>query len=103
MPVIRQAVVDLAVMGPMPMEGLAEDTDVEIREALIATIVSPVTDAEARLLATVLGAAEDSLFGLKWAIVHLIESAPGWPLGDVLKPRSPWIDLLRERARGLSC
>jgi hypothetical protein len=36
---------------------------------------------------------------MAWTLVHLVESAPGWPLlGQLPDLDNPWITLLRERA-----
>ena len=58
----------------------------------------PATEEEARALITLFG--EDSLFGLAWALVHMIESAPGWPYWDELADLSnPCRALLHQRLR----
>jgi hypothetical protein len=46
----------------------------ERQEELLRSIVSPVTDDEARALITLLG--PDDYFGGAWTVVHLFESAP---------------------------
>ena len=41
----------------------------------------------------------DDCFGLAWTLLHLIETAPGWPVESALVDlESKWIDRLRERA-----
>ena len=38
-------------------------------------------------------------FGLAWSLLHAIETAPGWPLMDVLSNAdNEWIERLRERS-----
>lgn len=95
---MRPEVERLVRLGPFPDEVSASIDDVQQREALIASIDPPLTDEEARGLTGVLGQAEDSCFGLKWGIVRLVESAPGWPLPDVRTAESPWVRFLAERA-----
>jgi hypothetical protein len=41
----------------------------------------------------------DDCFGLGWTLLHLIETAPGWPIKAVLDgSQGEWIDRLRERS-----
>lgn len=58
-------------------------------------IEEPVTDDEAKALCRLFG--PDELYGLSWQIVHLIESAPGWPLAECLQGTGEWPTLLRIR------
>ncbi len=55
-----------------------------------------VTDEEAVALATLFG--PDGCYGLAWFVLHLIETAPGWPLEDASKNSHPrWRAVLRQR------
>jgi hypothetical protein len=66
-------------------------------QRLLASISPPLSDDEAGALATLFG--PDDCFGLAWTIVHLVESAPGWPAGDNLASvENRWATVLRERA-----
>lgn len=57
----------------------------------------PVTNEEARVLVTLFG--PDECYGLAWTLVHLIETAPGWPIADCLGGTgNEWIQRLRLRA-----
>jgi hypothetical protein len=58
----------------------------------------PATDEEARALVQVLPRDDSSGFGLAWAVVHFIESAPNWPLADAFVEDGSWVQFLRERA-----
>jgi hypothetical protein len=41
----------------------------------------------------------DDCLGLAWTLLHLIETAPGWPVESALVGlEGEWIDRLRERA-----
>jgi hypothetical protein len=41
----------------------------------------------------------DDCYGVAWTLLHLIESAPGWPLHDCLQDiRNEWTERLRLRA-----
>ena len=69
----------------------------EERERLLDAIPRPVSNDEAIVLAGLFG--PDDCFGLAWTLLHLIETAPGWPLLDRLPTvENRWIALLRERA-----
>lgn len=53
-----------------------------------------MTDEEARALVSVFG--PDEYYETAWQILHLVESAPGWPLEDVLQRNdNEWIRRLR--------
>jgi hypothetical protein len=93
---MRPQVEQLVALGPFPSEDEATDEDVEQREALVTSISRPVTDDEARALATLFG--PDTFYGGAWTVLHLIETAPGWPLEDALQNEdNEWIRLLRQR------
>ncbi|HEV7690448.1 MAG TPA: hypothetical protein VGO52_06490 [Hyphomonadaceae bacterium] len=65
-------------------------------ESLVKTIAKPVSDDDARALAKLFG--PDECFGFGWTVLHLIETAPGWPLPDVLAmPKNEWIERLKKR------
>jgi len=75
---IRPEVERLVALGPMP-DSLGATPDqalVEEYERLITAISRPVSLDEALALTKVFG--PDDFYGLAWAVVHLIESAPGW-------------------------
>jgi len=96
---IRQAIQTLAGLGPLPVSSAAaEDLGrLESYQELLERITRPVSDEEAAVLMGLLG--PDECFGLAWALVHLVESAPGWPLVEELsKSDNEWIKLLRDRA-----
>jgi hypothetical protein len=98
---MRPEVNELAELGPMPCSetAVAKNLDDVLRryEQLILSITKPITDEEARALISIFG--EDDAFGLAWSVLNLIESAPGWPLIDVLVDReNRWVTLLRQRA-----
>lgn len=96
---VRDSVRTLLALGKMPDEGsVSTAEEVDAFDAAITAIEAPVTDAEARLLVDVFGP-KDSCFGIAWSLLHLIETAPNWPLWDALEGESEWIETLRERAR----
>ena len=96
---IRQPVVQLSKKGPLPSEVGATVESVREFQELIGRIDAPVSDDEARLLCKAFGPDEDSCYGLAWSVLHLVESAPGWPLSDCVSlPNSHWLGLLHARA-----
>ena len=97
---MRQAIKELEDMGPLPSYAVAMRPDqsakIERYTQLIVSISKPVTDEEARLLVRLFG--PDDCFELEKSLIHLIESAPGWPLWDCLEDASnEWIQMLRKR------
>ena len=96
-PTVRKAVQELQALGVLPSE---DGRDVELvrkYEVLCLAIEKPVTDDEARVLVKLFG--DDGCFGLAATLMHLIETAPGWPLVDCLRdPRNEWVLELRNRA-----
>src|SRR5438874_6079816 len=96
---MRPEVAQLAALGRFPHELDVDEADLAERERLVVAIEPPVTEEEARALVPPLGAEDDSLFGLAWSLVTLVESAPGWPYWDLLADQAiPWIAILRQGA-----
>lgn len=98
---MRSEVIELGKLGPLPSsKSVLANPDgealVKKYQTLIESIERPVTDAEARVLIRILGA--DNCFGLQWPLVHLIETAPNWPLSDCLADSgNEWIATLKQR------
>jgi hypothetical protein len=96
---MRTEVRELRKLGPLP----GSDATLELIEAyerLLRGILPPVTDEEARALVTLFPAADDTCYGLAWILVHVIETAPNWPLKECVQPTDhSWIVVLRDRAR----
>jgi hypothetical protein len=84
-------------LGRLPSE---DDADVEMLrkyEVEYRGIVRPITDEEAIALVGLLG--EDGCFGLASSLMHLIETAPSWPITKCLSDTSnPWVLELKNRA-----
>lgn len=94
---MRKEVALIAKLGPLPSESTASVELLKQLDAAYRAIERPITDEEAIALVDVLG--EDGCFGLASSLVHLIETAPSWPLLSCLKNvANPWIVELRERA-----
>jgi hypothetical protein len=97
---MREEIEELARMGPLPSCEVALRPDqkerIERYGLLIVSIHKPVTDEEERVLATLFG--PDDCFEMEQQLVHLIESAPGWPLWDCLEDtNNEWIQWLIRR------
>lgn len=102
---MRQAVYDLMALGPFPPEtpGDADETFLypdellDTYDNLLLSLEHPVTDEEARALVTLFG--PDTFYGVAWTLLHTIETAPGWPLMDVLQDtENEWVARLRQRS-----
>lgn len=94
---MRSEIQNLMLLGPLPSESEASVEQLRQLEALLRLIAKPVSDEEARALVRLFG--PDSCFGMAWAVLHLIESAPSWPLVDCLTDtNNEWIVSLRDRA-----
>jgi hypothetical protein len=102
---MRQGIRDLLALGPFPPETSGNEDEtfiypdelVDTYADLIGQIERPVTDDEARALITLFG--PDTFYGVAWSLLHTIETAPGWPLVDVLQDTAnEWVARLRQRA-----
>ncbi len=94
---MRDEVKALVALGPFPPEPDATPEVVEHYERALKSIAKPVSDEEAGELAKVFG--PDDCFGLAWSLLHLIETAPSWPLRNALATASPvWAEELKQRS-----
>ena len=99
---IRPEVIALVRLGQFPASREAVPEAISKQEDFLRRIAPPVTDDEARELVKLFG--PDDYYGGAWTVLHLIESAPHWPLADCLTGTNEWIVRLRERlARKGSC
>jgi hypothetical protein len=102
---IRDAILQLQQLGPLPLysdlDGMEFDTGMYLLEqygVLLKAIVRPVTNDEARILVTLFPRGEDDCYEMAWPLLHLIETAPGWPLEDCLQDETnDWIKRLNLR------
>jgi hypothetical protein len=97
---MRDEILQLVDLGPLPSENSEMATEERLRlyEQLLHSIQEPITDDEACALIELFG--PDSCFGLAWSILHLIETAPGWPIQECLEHANKdneWIQLLTVR------
>ena len=87
----------LLLLGPLPSEDDATVDHLRMVEAELKSVTKPLTDDEARALVALFG--PDNCFGIAWSYLHLIETAPGWPIADSLTNlENVWVVSLRERA-----
>jgi hypothetical protein len=93
---MREIVAELYKLGKFPSSANADIQQLEVRENTLNSIFPPLADDEAKALINLFG--PDDYYGLAWTLVHLIESAPSWPMHDCLKEDSnPWISVLKQR------
>lgn len=94
---MRPEIKRLLLLGPLPSEDDASIDHLRLVEAELKSVVKPLTDDEARALVTLFG--PDGCFGVAWSFLHLIETAPGWPIADSLTHlENEWVVSLRDRA-----
>ena len=93
---MQQAISALLGLGPLPSSAAVTASMARTFEEHLQKVEMPVTDEEACELVKLFG--PDDCFGLAWTLLHLIETAPGWPVETALDGREgEWIDRLRER------
>jgi hypothetical protein len=98
---LREEVERLKRLGPMPADESDEATQERIDEYnhLVESVRKPVSDDEARILVKLFPHGRGTFFGIAWGLLHLVESAPGWPLADALTDLdSWWVRYLRDRS-----
>lgn len=94
---MQQAINALVELGCLPSSVTATAPKVQAFEEQLSKVQTPVTDEEACHLLKLFG--PDDCFGLAWTMLHLIETAPSWPIRSALdSSEGSWIDRLRERA-----
>lgn len=94
---MRPEICRLVEMGRLPSEDEADTEQVRQYELEYRGITRPITDEEAIALLGLFG--EDGCFGLASSLMHLIETAPGWPIKDSLTDTgNPWVLELKNRA-----
>jgi hypothetical protein len=95
---MQPAIGALIELGSLPSSAETTVSTIQAFEERLSKVQTPVTDEEACALAKLFGS--DDCFGLAWTLLHLIETAPGWPVGGALDGlEGEWADRLRERAR----
>jgi hypothetical protein len=94
---MRPEIRRLVELGRLPSE---DDGDVETLrkyEIEYRGITRPISDEESIALVGLFG--EDGCFGFASSLMHLIETAPGWPIEACLTDTgNPWVLELKNRA-----
>jgi hypothetical protein len=94
---IRPEINQLIHLGKFPASPKVVPEVIRRQEELLGKIKPPVTNDEARELVKLFG--PDVYYGGAWTLLHLVESAPQWPLTECLSEISnEWIARLKERA-----
>lgn len=94
---MQQAICDLLRLGPFPSSAAVAASTIQAIAEQLTKVQTPITDDEACALLKLFG--PDDCFGLAWTLLHLIETAPGWPVHDALDSiQGEWAERLRERA-----
>jgi hypothetical protein len=94
---MQQAISALLGLGPLPSSAVVAVSTMQAFEDQLSKVRTPITDEEACALVQLFG--PDDCFGLAWTVLHLIETAPGWPVESALNGlEGEWIERLRERA-----
>jgi len=93
---MREEVRTLLSLGPFPAEDACTVEEVDRHEQAYRAIARPLTDEEASELVKLFG--PDDYFGLALSLVHLLETAPSWPLHEAITHAHPlWAKELRMR------
>lgn len=94
---LRKEIQKLVELGRFPSEEDASDGILRKIEEAYRTIERPIRDEEAEALLALFG--DDNCYGLAFSMMHLIETAPGWPISRCLdNAHNPWILELKARA-----
>lgn len=94
---MQPAIKELVMIGPLPSSVNPDVVKLEKIQTLLAKIEQPISNDDARVLVNLFGS--DDCFGLAWTLLHIIETAPDWPLNDVLdKTTNEWTNRLKQRA-----
>jgi hypothetical protein len=97
---MQSVVQELVKLGQLPSSVKANLVNLEKFQTLLMKVEQPISDDDAQALVKLFG--PDECFGLAWTLVHLIETAPGWPLEGVLdESESEWINRLKQRAKNV--
>src|SRR5262245_59142223 len=98
---MRQMIAELVKLGPLPSEAQAEVEHLRRFEEILQEVVQdakqrPLTNEEAKALVSLFG--PDDCFGGAWSLLHLIETAPGWPIEECLQDTGrEWVARLKRR------
>jgi hypothetical protein len=95
---MRPEVNNLISIGPLP-SSTSEIPVIQGWQDALEAVAFPLSDEEAEAMIALFPSTDDDCFGLVWTLVHLVESAPNWPIMQCLQDTSnPWIVRLRKAA-----
>lgn len=83
----KEILAELATLGRLPTDDEAFPDDAALVDRwayLLGQLSKPISDSEAGFLASCFPVDDSDCYGVAWALVHLIESAQGWPIEDAL-------------------
>ncbi|MGD9920451.1 MAG: hypothetical protein AB7V13_03245 [Pseudorhodoplanes sp.] len=90
------AIEELRRLGPLPESTKADPAQLEEVQNLLAEVATPVSDDDAKILVSLFG--PDDCYGLAWTLLHLVDTAPGWPIEECLTDfENEWILRLKRR------
>jgi hypothetical protein len=93
---MQSAVQKLLQLGPLPSSANPNIAKLQKFQEILSKVKEPISDDDARALVQLFG--PDDCFGLAWNLLHLVETAPNWPLEDCLRNTSnEWINRLKSR------
>jgi len=96
---MRPEITHLVGKGQLPSSG-SDILAIQQWQQGLEKIKPPLSNEEAAALAGLFPTSDDECYGLAWTLVHLVETAPGWPLQECLQNRdNPWIARLRHAAQ----
>lgn len=100
---VKETVRALEQLGPMPTNVEADRAGnlLERWEQLLTDLAEQgnLTDLESARLVPLFPNDDSDCYGLAWTLVHLVESAPSWPIHSALQSATgPWAAVLGQRA-----
>src|SRR5262245_47171618 len=97
---MQAAVQKLSQLGTFPSSANPDTAKLQEFQDILSSVKDPISDDDARALVQLFGS--DDCFGLAWTLLHLIETAPNWPLEDCLRNTgNEWVNRLKERLPSL--
>ena len=96
---MQKAIQSMVALGPIPSEDTIEQEELEMWDDLIMhQVQEPLTDEEGLAISGLFG--PDSCFGLNYKLMHLLETAPGWPVPGMFEHMHPeWAGAIMSRIK----
>ena len=93
---IQPKVQAISLLGPLPSSMNLDASKLIEIEKLLTEVQQPISNDDALVLCKQFG--PDDCFGLAWTLIHLIETAPGWPFNGCFENSdNEWINILKQR------